>query len=175
MKSIDYFYSINGGFLPESELVNAPEGKIPDFIDLKFDQKNSSYCLYEIFRGRKSHDLISTQLCALNIYLGNGRQVSKDEMAGFYNNLSIEAFSKPSPEISIGFDRTTELVKKINLILQGITFRNHEIELRKEQKAADTIPENKNIDFPKECYQTHHLPHTQDKLSPIKRRKLKTS
>ena len=60
VESIDYFLYINKRIRPEIELVDAPEGQIPKFHNLKSDQKVSLCHLFKMFRGQKSHGLVCT-------------------------------------------------------------------------------------------------------------------
>lgn len=62
-------------------------------------------------------------LCALNNYLSGDREVSKDAMTELYHNLLMQALSKSNHEKSLDFNRTTELVKSINSILQSMILK----------------------------------------------------
>lgn len=99
MKAFDFFYYINGRFPTNNDLITALDGDIPDFIKIKLPgQKISPHQLYEMFRGKKSHVLVSTQfLSALNIFLGGNLQISKNGMAEFYHNLPIQALTHFMP------------------------------------------------------------------------------
>ena len=142
MKSINYFYCINRRFQPDNELVvSAREGKTPNFIDLSSNQKISPCCLYKMFRGEKSDSLVCRQfLCALNIYLSDDRQLSRDALTGFLQNLLMQVLSKSNHKVSLDFSITCELVK--NLSLHNIIFEkkeNQKLELKKDK----VLDENK--------------------------------
>ena len=124
MKPFDYFYYINRRLPTDNNLISAPDEEIPDFLNLWFsDQKIFTLLLYKLFRGTKSYGLVCTQfICALNIYLSKNRQISKDAMAGFYHNLSMQALSKSKYKITLDFTWTSKLVKSINPNLQKMIF-----------------------------------------------------
>lgn len=87
--------------------------------------------LCELFRGTKSHGLVCAQfLCALNIYSGKGKQISKDGMTEFYHNLLMQALSKSNYEITLDFTGTSELVKKVNFSHQKMVYE-HKKSIRK--------------------------------------------
>ena len=99
MKAFDFFYYINGRFPTNNDLITALDGDIPDFIKIKLPgQKISPHRLYEMFRGKRSHVLVSTQfLSGLNIFLDGNLQISKNGMAEFYHNLPIQALTHFMP------------------------------------------------------------------------------
>ena len=108
MKSINYFYCINRRFQPDNELVvSAPEEKMPNFIDLTSTQKISPCCLYKMFRGKKSDSLVCSQvLYVLNIYMRDDRQLSKDALTEFLENLLMQVLSKSNHKVSLNFSIT---------------------------------------------------------------------
>lgn len=50
-------------------------------------------------------------LCALNIFLVDDQEISKNKMSDFYQNLSIKALNKNNSEVLLSFDKMTKLLK----------------------------------------------------------------
>ena len=76
LRSIDFFYQLNGRFSPKKELVHAPDGENHDFLE--DSEKFSPVRLYEIFSEGKLYSLVCTQFaCPVNVYLGGDQEISK--------------------------------------------------------------------------------------------------
>ena len=123
--------------------------------------------------------------------------VTPDAMTEFCHNLSTYALSKSNHERALDFDRTTELVKSIDL--QNMIFenkrKNQEVGPEKvkswrktriffeedvdqvtlvEQEAVSTILESKKILFPKSTISYIICHKRSNKLRLLNRKKLKT-
>lgn len=67
---------------------------IPDGETLDGSEKKSLKTLYEVFKGIKSHGLVSVQfLSALHLFFGGNVELSKDTITELYKNLSFRALS----------------------------------------------------------------------------------
>ena len=135
------------------DIFTAQDGELPDFTKIKSpDQKISPRRLHEMFRGTKSHALVSTQfLCALNFFLDSDRQISKDAITAFYHNLLMQALNKLYYEVGLDFTRTSEIIKSKNNNLQGIIYDH------KKEKQKLELENNKMFDkdsaFPVEKFE----------------------
>ena len=135
MKAFDFFYYINGRFPTNNDLITALDGDIPDFIKIKLPgQKISPHQLFEMFRSKKSHVLVSTQfLSALNIFLGGNLQISKNGMAEFYHSLPIQALTHFMPLASSytpwKHQKTFQGVSKETSGINGLSESNYEVSL----------------------------------------------
>ena len=66
-----------------------PDGETPDD-----SEKISIKTLYEMFKGKKFHSLLSVQiLSALNIFFGGDISLSKDTITELYKNYSFRTLS----------------------------------------------------------------------------------
>ena len=115
-------------------------------------------------------------------------------MSKFHHNLSMQALSKSNSKVLLKFDAISELVMNINYLLQKQTyaFRMEEQQTRNatadiydsvhyvkeetvepnilEQEVAETILENKEIEYPiKEYYKTYYMPQTEQEIKEGKK------
>ena len=75
----------------------------------------SPFELYEFFNQTDAHGLVCVQLlAALNSHLGDGKNISKNAMSEFFQNLSLQALNELDETTNIKFDAINELNKFIN-------------------------------------------------------------
>ena len=68
---------------------------IPDGETLDGSEKKSLKTLYEVFKGIKSHGLVSVQfLSALHLFFGGNVELSKDTITELYKNRTRIDFDK---------------------------------------------------------------------------------
>ena len=89
-------YSKTGTFPTGKNLFYVPEGEMPSFLNA--NEKISPNLFFEKFNTSHAYGLVSTQfLCALNIFVGGQKELSKNAMSEFFNNLSMQALEKIIP------------------------------------------------------------------------------
>lgn len=67
---------------------------IPDGETLDGSEKKYLKTLYEVFKGIKSHGLVSVQfLSALHLFFGGNVELSKDTITELYKNYSFRTLS----------------------------------------------------------------------------------
>ena len=121
------------------EFVNVPYHKKPYF--LKTETQLSPSNLYSKFSATTARDLVSFHaLCALNIYLGASKDISKLAYGEFLKNLTYQALSEENDKIFLSFDQATNLAHPIVNTLVAIT--------REENRSISEISEqiNKKLD-----------------------------
>ena len=90
------------------EFVNVPYHKKPYF--LKTEMQLSPSNLYSKFSATTAKGLVSFHaLCALNMYFGSSKDISKLAYGEFFKNLTYQALSKENDEIFLSFNQTTNL------------------------------------------------------------------
>ena len=109
--SISYYYLYDK--VPGlDEFVNVPYHKKPYF--LKTETQLSPSILYSKFSASTAKDLVSFHaLCALNIYLGGCKDISKLAYGEFFKNLTYQALRGKNDEIFLSFDQATNLAHSI--------------------------------------------------------------
>ena len=91
--NFEFLFYLSDRFPADEKLIPIPSGSIPSFI--KTQNPISLSPLYGKFRNSLSHELVYTQfLSAFIIYLKSNQQLSKNAMAAFFHNLSMQALSK---------------------------------------------------------------------------------
>ena len=89
------------------EFVNVPYHKKPYF--LKTETQLSPSNLYRKFSATTAKGLVSFHaLCALNIYLGGSKDISKLDDGEFLKNLTYQALSEENDEIFLSSDDRLE-------------------------------------------------------------------
>ena len=82
--------------------------------------KKFRFVLYEKFSSTQAYSLVSTQfLCALNIFAGGEKQVSKKAMSEFFSNLSMEALNREDDALQLNFRHLRELCDSIKNLLRS--------------------------------------------------------
>ena len=131
---ISYYY-LYGKFPELDEFVNVPYHKKPYFLKTKTQLPPSN--LYSKFSASTAKDLVSFHaLCALNIYLGGNKDISKLAYGEFLKNLTYQALSQENDEIFLSFDQATDLANSIVNTLVDIT--------REENRSTSEISEQIN-------------------------------
>ena len=109
----DFFYFVNGRF---------PTTGVHTFIlraDLPMEVNGKELSikkLYEKFRTRNSHALVSSQfLAALNIFFGGDPELSRRFLTEFYQNMTVNTLSTDG---AFTFDAFTDLSTSVNLSLR---------------------------------------------------------
>ena len=117
------------------ELINVPYHKKPYF--LKTETQLSPSNLYSKFSTIAAKGLVSFHaLCALTIYLGGSKDISKLAYGEFLKNLAYQALSEENDEIFLSFDQAINLAHSIVNTLVDIT--------RKENRSISEISEQMN-------------------------------
>ena len=117
------------------EFVNVPYHKKLYF--LKTETQLSPSNLYSKFSATTAKGLVSFHaLCALNIYLGGSKDISKLAYGEFLKNLTYQALSEENDEIFLSFDQAISLAHSIINTLVDIT--------REENKSISEISEQIN-------------------------------
>ena len=94
---ISYYY-LYGKFPGLDEFVNVPYHKKPYF--LKTETQLSPSNLYSKFSATTAKGLVSFHaLCALSIYFGGGKDISKLAYGEFFKNLNYQALSEENDKI----------------------------------------------------------------------------
>ena len=118
IKNLMLFFNKFGRFPAVEKLAIIPQGSTPSFV--KTEDILSPFELYEFFNQTDSHGLVCVQfLAALNSYLGGDKNISKNTMTEFFQNLSLQALNKPDETTNIRFDAINELNKSINNLLMN--------------------------------------------------------
>ena len=163
------FYYETGRFPGRNSLVPVPMANMPLVVNSR--DRISPCSLYETYIGRDMQGLTSVQfLAAFNKFLGGDKEISRNAMSEFFNNLSWQALANENVSIKIEFTAITELVKSINLLFQKKIYQSKrktalintkiqnkilskEIEILKtnnemaEQKVVTDILNNDNTDY----------------------------
>ena len=81
--------------------------------------------LYKLFRGTRSHGLVSLQfLAGLNLFLRGKEKILNDALTEIYHNFLLQALSVKEIGTTLGFEKITELAAEVNLRLQNSIFVN---------------------------------------------------
>ena len=129
---ISYYY-LYGNFPGLDEFVNVLYHKKPYF--LKTETQLSPSKLYSKFSATTAKGLVSFHaLCALNIYLGGSKDISKLAYGEFLKNLTYQALSEENDEIFLPFDQATNLAHSIvNTLVDIAREKNRSISEISEQ------------------------------------------
>ena len=111
MQCFECFYYFNGRFPLTNDLL-----PVPDRETSLGTEKISIKRLYKLYKGTKSHGLVSPQfLSALNLFFGGNIQLSKDTITELYENLTIETLSgKRQPK----FDKILDIISDMKFTMQ---------------------------------------------------------
>ena len=110
-----FFYKF-GRFYAVEKLAVIPRGSTPSFV--KIVDILSPFELYEFFNQADAHGLVCVQfLSALNSHLGGDKNISKNAMTEFLQNLSLQALNELDETTNTKFDAVNELNKSINNLL----------------------------------------------------------
>ena len=131
---ISYYY-LYGKFPGLDEFVNVPYHKKPYFLKTE-TQLSPSNC-YSKFSATTAKCLVSFHaLCALNIYLGGSKDISKLAYEEFLKNLTYQALSEENDEIFLSFNQAINLAHSVVNTLVEIT--------REENRSISEISEQIN-------------------------------
>ena len=128
------------GLPATNKLIWVPVGHIPEFIS---GEKLSLKRLYELFRGTRSHGLVSILFfAALNLFLDGKTQISKNAFSEPYKLLSLQALSKKqtSKDLKVVFLQIDNIIKNfcskisLKLIKKTIFMKTIFVELIKSNK-----------------------------------------
>ena len=115
-KIFDTFFYKFGRFPAVEKLAVIHCGSISSFV--RTEDILSSFKLYEFFNQTDAHGLVCVQfLVALNSHLGSEKNISKNAMSEFFQNLSLQALNELGKTTSIKFGTINELNKSINNVL----------------------------------------------------------
>ena len=171
-----FFYKF--GRFPDVEKLAIPRRSISSFV--KTDDILSPFELYEFFNHTDSHGLVCVHfLAALNSHLGGYKNISKNVMIEFFQNLSLQALNELDETTNIKFDAINELSKSINNLLMDevnifINQKNQRLsfnsvnDFKSENKKIEDIVDNILNDFTIEHPQeSDHLfyPNTADEIN----------
>ena len=117
-KIFDMFFNKFDRFPAVEKLAVIPRGSIPSFV--RTDDILSQFELYKFFNHTDAHGLVCVEyLAALNSHLGGEKNISKNVLSEFFQNLSLQALNELDETISIKFDAINELNQSINNLLNG--------------------------------------------------------
>ena len=171
-----FFYKF--GRFPGVEKLAIPCRSISSFV--KTDDILSPFELYEFFNHIDAHGLVCVHfLAALNSHLGGYKNISKNVMIEFFQNLSLQALNELDETTNIKFDAINELSKSINNLLMDevnifINQKNQRLsfnsvnDFKSENKKIEDIVDNILNDFTIEHPQeSDHLfyPNTADEIN----------
>ena len=108
----------------------------------------SPFELYEFFNQTDAHGLVCVQiLAAINSHLGGEKNILKNAMSEFFQNLSLPALNKLDEMTNIKFDTINELNKSINILLmvEANKFINQENQRLSFNSVNSFKSENKKI------------------------------
>ena len=112
LSNFQLFYYLNGRLPLTNSLLPALDGEAPDGTD-KINLKN----LYEMFRDKNSHGLVSLQfLDALGIFFGLDTFVPKNAITELYKNLSYETLSGAR---NLEFDAISDLLSGLSFMIKS--------------------------------------------------------
>ena len=124
LSNFQLFYYLNGRLPLTNSLLPALDGEAPDGTD-KINLKN----LYEMFRDKNSHGLVSLQfLDALGIFFGLDTFVPKNAITELYKNLSYETLSGAR---NFEFNAISDLLSGLSFMIKS---QLYQIERGKEKK-----------------------------------------
>ena len=159
------FYFKTGRFPGVFELINAPPGANPNFIEKR--DRISPFETNEKFKNTSSYGLASVQfISALHIFFGGEKNLSRNVMSEFLHNLSLEALTIDDDKVEIQFYEIEELSKNLKSLMRDDERYDIEIseddifeeKFKKEkdrmQKIQDEInsKEKKKLEYPNENF-----------------------
>ena len=119
-KIYDTFFINSVDFLLLKNFIVISCGTIPSFVET--DDILSPIELYKFFNQIDVHGLFCVQvLAALNSHLGSDKNISKNAMTEFFQNLSLQALNELDETTNIKFDPINEFNKSINNLLMDET------------------------------------------------------
>ena len=169
------------------KLAVIPQRSIPSFVRTK--DILSAFELYRFFNQTDAHGLVCVQfLAALNSHLGGEKNISKNTLSEFFQNLSLQVLNELDETTNIKFDAINELNKflmdeankLINKKNQRLSFNFTKLKLslwffyrktilnRKTKKIEENVVDNILNDFTIEHPQeSDHLfyPNTTDEMN----------
>ena len=102
-KTFDTFFYKFGRFLAVEKLAIIPRGSIPSFVRTK--DILSPFLLYEFFNQTDAHVLVCVQfLAALNSHLGGEKNILKNAMSEFFQNLPLQVLNELDETTNIKTD-----------------------------------------------------------------------
>ena len=103
LKTFDTFFYKFGRFLAVEKLAVIPRGSIPSFVRTK--DILSPFLLYEFFNQTDAHVLVCVQfLAALNSHLGGEKNILKNAMSEFFQNLPLQVLNELDETTNIKID-----------------------------------------------------------------------
>ena len=109
----DFLYFVNGRFTTTGVHTFIPRADLPMEVN---GEKLNIKKLYEKFRTRNSHELVSSQfLAALNILFGGDPELSSSFLMEFYQNMTVSTYSI---DYAFKLDAFTNLSTSINISLR---------------------------------------------------------
>ena len=119
-KTFDTFFYKFSRFPAVEKPAITPCRTIPSFV--KTDNIISPFELDEFVNQTDAHGLFCVQfLAALNSHLGSDKNISKNAMTEFFQNLSLQALNELDETTNIKFDPINEFNKSINNLLMDET------------------------------------------------------
>ena len=121
MTVFQIFYYLNGRFPLTNGLLIVPDGEMPEGKE-KINLKQ----LYEMFKDRNSHRLVSLQfLCALGVFSEADKSVPKSAITELYKNLSYKTLSGAR---YLDFQAVSDLILEVNFQIKRSTLLNRKTE-----------------------------------------------
>ena len=162
------YYFKTGTFPTGKNLVYVPEGEMPYFLNA--NEKILPNLLFKKFNTSHAYGLVPTQLlCALNIFVRGEKELSKNAMSEFFNNLSMEALDTEDDTAQLNFEHAKKLCDNMKNLLRSdtallynkttdkfIKYSQSEFEeiKNKNQKIEEDVVENiisgKRLSFPQD-------------------------
>ena len=113
VRIFDFFYFVNRRFPTTGVHTFIPRADLP--MEVNGEELNIKK-LYEKFRTKNSHALVSSQfLAALNTFFGGDPELSRRLLTEFYQNMTATTLST---DYAFNFDAFTNLSTSINLSLR---------------------------------------------------------
>ena len=118
LKIFSRFYFKTGRFPGNyNDLMVAPPGVKPSFV--KSHDEISPVEINEKFHGTSSYGLASVQfIAALHSYFSGNRELSRNVMSEYFQNLSLQALTIDNDNIEIAFDEIIELNRNLKSLIR---------------------------------------------------------
>ena len=178
LKIFSNFYFKTGRFPGNTiDLMMVPLGVKPSFVES--EDQISTFEINEKFKNSGSYGLALVQfIAALHGFFGGNKELSKNVMSEFLQNLSSQALTIDDDSVDIGFDQIIELNRNLKSLIKEDErndiqiFENHfqeenfEIEKDRveliEEEVVSNIINNTKIDHPNENFGS--FPNTKEEI-----------
>ena len=178
LKIFSNFYFKTGRFPGNTiDLMMVPLGVKPSFVES--EDQISTFEINEKFKNSGSYGLASVQfIVALHGFFGGNKELSKNVMSEFLQNLSFQALTIDDDSVDIGFDQIIELNRNLKSLIKEDErndiqifenhFREENFEIEKdrveliEEEVVSNIINNTKINHPNENFGS--FPNTKEEI-----------